>query len=58
LKALDFEPVADETGGDLRLEIREGQNEVWLQGQDPVDVGRGEGADAGLFAARLRGRTA
>jgi hypothetical protein len=54
VEGVDVEPAADQIGGDVGLEVGEGQDEVRLQRQDFVDVRRGEGTDTRLFAASLR----
>jgi hypothetical protein len=51
---MEVEPAANEIGGDVRLEIGEGQDEIGLQREDLVDIRRGKGADARLLTASLR----
>jgi hypothetical protein len=42
--------MANEIASDVGLEIGECQSEIGLQGEDLVDIRRGEGADAPLLA--------
>jgi hypothetical protein len=35
---MDVESVANEIGGDVCLKVGEGQDEVWLEGEDLADV--------------------
>ena len=51
---MQAEPVANERGSDICLEIGERQDEVGAQGKDLVDVRRGEGTDPRLLPAGLR----
>jgi hypothetical protein len=51
IKGMDIKPPANEIRGNVRLEIRERQDEVGLQGQNLVDVRRREGTPAQLLTA-------
>jgi hypothetical protein len=53
IEGVDVDPAANEIGGDVRLQIGEGQNEIGTQREDFVDIRRGEGAHARLLAASL-----
>jgi hypothetical protein len=54
IESVDIEPAANESSGDVRLEIGKRQDQIRTQSQDLVDIGRDEGADPRLFAASLR----
>lgn len=41
------------TRGDIGLQIRKAQHQVWFQGQDLVDLRAGEGGHSRFFVARL-----
>ena len=53
IEGVDVEPVANEIGDDVGLEIGEGQDEIGLQGENFVDIRRDECAHAWLFAASV-----
>jgi hypothetical protein len=54
IEGMDVDPAANEIRGDVGLEIREGQDQIGLQGGDLVDIRRREGTYAWLLAASLR----
>jgi NADPH:quinone reductase-like Zn-dependent oxidoreductase len=49
IEGVDVEPVANEIGDDVGLEIGEGQDEIGLQGENFVDIRRGECAHSRLL---------
>jgi hypothetical protein len=52
IEDVHFDALADERGGDVRLQVGESQHEVGLQGDDPIDLGARERRDARLLAPR------
>jgi hypothetical protein len=52
IESVDIEPAANESSGDVRLEIGKRQDQIRTQSQDLVDIGRDEGADPRLFGGR------
>ena len=45
---------ADQLLGDVGLQIRKAEYEIWRQRENPIDASAGEGAYAGFFLAGLR----